>query len=520
MKKSTFPLVLGLGAAGFLAGFAGKRLITSPPASTVGEVARNSPANRDNAGDSTESSLAPAAKGTKAQPAKPSTLRSSDTLESLAALDNDSLYSRLALWMMDASEEEIAAYWATAKDKDRSNDITDLIFVNWTRLDPRAAIAAVAGTGNEHYAWWAWACHDPKGALAAAIAANPDRVNNVAWGIGEFHADWLRKNLDQIPESGRYNALSGLSKWDDTDNPEEILELLKMNGNRFNPGIFGTLIRKDPWAAFDWIKQNESTIASQYGSTNNAMDMLVKSMGESQPEALQRLADQTPSGEAKRKMEAVLFENLLKTDPDAALEQATSTQAPRIAAERLAAVGLSFAETDPAKALELTQKMLAIYPGALSGTTWIKYPNGASGSGSEIKSVQELVNGLMDKDPAKVLELTPPQAGNDGHESTFSNLASRWAKQDLVAYTNWVNQQNDPEVRNQAAAVVVSQLTQQQQFEEAAEWAMSSEKAKSQVGNVFYNWNRVNPGEAQAWLESADLPDSQKANYKRNINVE
>ena len=515
MKKSTLPLIVGLGAAGFLSGFAGKRLSSSPSISPAVKAKERVASDRESAENS---SAQPSSANVNAS--KPSSLHSTDTLESLARLDNDSLYSHLALWLLDASEQDIAAYWATLRDKkDRTKDVTDLVFINWSRLNPRGAIAAVAGTGREHCAWWAWACHDPQAALAAAIATNPDRVNNVAWGIGEFHGDWLRAHFDQIPESAKGNALSSLGKRDDTDRPEEILEFLKKNGNRFNPEIFGTLIRKDPWAAYDWIQKNGSTDASQYGSTSAAMDMLVKSMGENQPDALQRLAEQTPSGEARRKMEAVLFENLLKTDPDAALDQATSTQAPRIAAERLAAVGLSLAQTNPAKALELTRKLLVIYPDALNGTTWVKYPNGASGSGSKIKDVQELVNGLMDENPAKVMEMVPLSSeGSESSEKAFSTLASKWAKQDLVAYTNWVNEQSDPNTRDHAAVIVVNQLAQQMQFQEATEWAMSSEKTKTRVANIIYQWNRTNPDEAKAWLDAADLPDRQKQSLRDQIN--
>ncbi len=517
VKKSPFPLIFGLCAVGFLTGFVSKRLTASSHATESGPAIVKRSSSRENAGAADDASV-PSAGKAKPAAAKLSNLHSTDTLETLAALDADSLYARLALWMMDASEPEIAAYWATVKDKDRKNEITDLIFINWTRLDPQAAIAAVAGTGSEHYAWWAWACHDPKNALAAAIAANTDRVNNVAWGIGEFHGDWLREHWGQIPESARRNAIQGMVKWDDTDKPEEILEFLKKTGNGFNQGIFATLIRKDPWAAYDWIQKNGGTISRQYGSSDNAMDLLVKTMGESQPDALQRLADQTPSGEAKRKMEAVLFENLLKTDPEAALEQAQTTQAPRVAAERLAAVGLSLAQTDPDKALEMTQKLFAAYPGALEGMTWVKTPNSTSGSGGRVKVVEDLVNGLMEKSPAKVLEMVTPAAdGSSPHENAFSTLAGKWAQQDLVAYTNWVNQQNDPNIRDQAASVVVSQLTQQKHFEEALDWAMSSEKSKSNLFNIVYQWNRSNPADAKAWLESADLPDSQKENLKSSI---
>ncbi len=519
MKKSIFPLIFGLSAVGFLSGFVGKRLTHGSLATPSGAAAGQKTGTRETAGGAdAENTSTPSTKG-KPVAAKTSNFHSTDTLETLATLDNDSLYSRLALWMMDASEQDIAAYWATAKDKkDRPNEITDLVFINWTRVNPQAAIAAVAETGAEHYAWWAWACHDPKSALTAAMATNPDRVNNVTWGIGEFHGDWLREHFNEIPESARDNAIRGMVKWDDTDKPEEILEFLKKNGNQFNQRIFATLIRKDPWAAYDWIKENGTTISNQYGSTENAMELLVKTMGETQPDALQRLAEQTPSGEAKWKMESVLFENLLKTDPEAALAQAKATQAPRIAAERLAAVGLSLAQTDPAKALELTQQLFTTYPGALSGMTWVRYPNGSSGSGSSVKAVEELVNGLMDKDPAKVLEMMPPPpAGGGSDERAFSNLANKWAEQDLVAYTKWVNQQNDPVVRNEATSVVVNQLTQQQHYSEAAEWAMSAEKTPDSLFNVIYQWGRTNPDEANAWLDSADLPDIKKEQFKNNI---
>jgi hypothetical protein len=515
VKKDQIYLITGLCAAGFISGFAGKRLTDGGTA----PVSPNKPVSRSERRGAADGAVSDADSRSKPVKAKLSTLRSTDTLETIIALDDASLYSRLALWMMDASEKDIAAYWQHYRQKKvRANEINDLIFINWARLDPQAAIAASTGTGDEHYAWWAWACHDPKASLAAAIAANKDRVNNVAWGIGEFHPEWLLKHFDEIPESGHDMAIRGLTKWDDTDRPEEILEFLKKHGNEFNQRIFGTLIRKDPWAAYDWIQKNEATISSNYGSTENAMELLVKTMGETQPDALERLAQQTPSGEAKRKMEAVLFENLLKTDPEAALEQAESTKAPRIAAERLAAVGLSWAQSDPGKALELTQKLFTIYPDALDGMTWVKYPNGSSGSGSEMKVVGELVNGLMDRNPAQVLEMIPPAKGQSEHgHSAFSKLANKWAENDLVAYTNWVNQQTDPAVRDPAASVVVNQLTEQHQFQEAVEWASSSEKTKGNMFNIFYQWNRSNPDEARAWLESADISDREKEGFGKMI---
>jgi hypothetical protein len=504
MKFIRVFLLLGLGASGLLCGYAGKRLLQDRPTGVSPPAAGKAQAATAGATSAT------------AQPVtilpKPAKVHSTDTLESLAGADAGSLYGRLAAWLMDASEPDVAAYWASVKDKPRTNDITDLIFIHWTRLDPQAAIAAVAGTGPEHYAWWAWSCHDPEGALAAAIAANPDRVNNVAWGIGEFHPAWLLEHFDEIPESGRGNAISGLTKWDDTDQPLEILNFLKQHGEGFNTRIFATLIRKDPWAAYDWMKENQDVVRRNYGSEESAMKLLVDTMAKSQPDALERLAAQTPSGALKRQMEAAIFDNLLKTDPAAALEQANATKAPVIAAQRLAAVGLSQLQTDPEQAFEIARKLFANDPAALKIRSIVQGPNGTSSVGtSSNPAVTEFVDALMAKDPAQVMAMQAPPKGNpDDGNSDYVDLGLKWARQDLTDYTDWVKQQTDPAIRDAAVMPVVHELLQAQQFAEAAEWSMSSNSAKGQLFGLLYQWQRSAPDEARQWLESADLPAEEK----------
>ena len=505
MNKTPAVLILGLGIVGLVCGFAGKRLIAqSNPAAPppVASQARSA---------STRTAANPPASAANKLP-KPAKILSTDTLESLATADADSLYGRLAAWLMEASEPDVAAYWASVKDKPRANDITDLVFIHWTRLDPQAAIAAVAGTGSEHYAWWAWSCHDPKGALAAAIAANPDRVNNVAWGIGEFHPAWLLEHFDEIPESGRGNAISGLTKWDDTDQPLEMLEFLKKHDSSFRPRIFEALVRKDPWAAYDWMKENKDVVRRNYGSDESAMKLLVDTMAKSQPDALERLAAQTPSGELKRQMEAEIFDNLLKTDPAAALEQANATKAPLIAAQRLAAVGLSQLETDPEQAFEIAKKLFATNPAALKIRSVVQGPSGMqSMSTSSNPAVTAFVDALMAKDPAQVMALQPPPKGNPQNwDSDYMELGQRWAQQDLEGYTDWVKQQTDPATRDAAVLPVVNSLIESDQFADAAEWAMTSTVAKGNLFNLLYQWKRNAPDEARQWLESADLSDEEK----------
>ncbi|MCU0749158.1 MAG: hypothetical protein MUF13_06380 [Akkermansiaceae bacterium] len=507
MKPKHILLIAAVSATGFLCGIGAKRMTHGDP-----EISATDPAGPRQTRSSRLSTDDPQSQGNPVAVApRLSKLRSDDTLETLAALDAESLYPRLALWMIDASEADIAAYWESVRgQKDRPNDITDLVFINWTRLNPQGAIAAVAGSDQEHYAWWAWACHDPQGALTAALAANPDRVNNVAWGLGEFQAEWLRANWDKIPEAARSNAIRGMTKWDDTDKPLEVLEFLKKQDAPFNRGIFSTLIRKDPYAALDWMEENQTTVSRYYGDKESVMRELVETMARSQPDSLQRLADQTPSGELKRKMEAALFDNLVLTDPGAALEQAKSTKAPAIATQRLATVGMNWVERDPDKAFEVAAALFKTNPNAMSVETTVEGPDSVSSwHYSNNSTVEELVTALMTKEPARTMELQDPDS------QPFGRVANIWAELDVVSYTHWVNQQADPETRDKAASVLVNQLIQEEQFTDAAEWAMSSKTARENLINLIHQWNQSDPTEAKKWLETTNLTESERANVER-----
>lgn len=503
MKTSQVSTLLGLCAAGFLGGYAGHRAF--PSAAIANELETRQPA----AAPTRESRVGPEAPTPSRRPtAKPaaSTLKSTDTLETLAALDDKSLYARLALWMVDASEQDIAAYWQSYRQKaHRDNDINDLIFIHWTRLNPAGAIAAAAGSKDEHYAWWAWSCHDPKAALSAAIAQNPDRINNVTWGIGEFHPEWLRKHFDEIPESGRDNAFEGLAKWDDYSDPLEILKFLKEKGKGAGEGLFQTLARRDPWAAYDWFQEN--------GGRNGELGTFISTVGESNPEVLQRIADQTAPGEMKRKFEAAVFESLVKSDPEAAMKQALETKAPIIATERLATVGLSLVSTDPDKAFELAEKMFEKNPEALTLTTTIRYENGSSSSGGNHEVSTRFITSLLAEDPDRVMSMASSPSQIDGKAKlAFVSLANSWAVQDVKGYADWVNRQTNPVVREPAEGTLIDRLENNGNYSEAAEWTMSLKQQSRdlRLSSLMRSWRDSSPEEARLWLESANLPDVQK----------
>ena len=512
-NKPSLFLVLGISVAGLLVGFSAKRATIDHRSSQAGSSAP--PIHQSNSPTENPPAKIPvsAAKSTPGFAARHST----DTLETLAALDEEHLYARLALWLMDASAADIAAYWSGDSAEKNSDAFASLVFLNWTRLDPQAAIAATAGTSNDYLGWWAWACHDPKASLVAAIAAGPDFVESVAMGIGEFHPEWLRQHLQEIPESAREAAVQAMSKWDVMEKPLESLKFMKENGGDPEPETLKALARQDPWAAFDWAKQQSDTIG--YRSIQDPIQVVIETMATEYPDDLARLAAQTPSGEVKLKMEAAMFANLLKTDPAAALEQADSTTIPRTAAERYAAIGLSLTKTDPEQALHLAQRLLTACPDALNMSIRIELPDDSTAtSGITIPGVDDFITELITKSPARLMDLSIGTARQE--DGPFDRFSQQWIERDPVAYTNWINQQNDAKAREAGGEMIVRNLQQQQHFEEAAEWAMSLKDAeRDPLRSLLADWTRSDPEAASNWLESSDLPPDRKAEIKSLVKL-
>jgi hypothetical protein len=397
--------------------------------------------------------------------------------------------------------------------------IADLVFINWTRLNPSGAIAAVAGTKDDYFPWWAWAAHDPQAALAAATATSPKMVGWVARGIGGFHPDWLREHLDQIPEESRSRAFSSFKEVGDTENPLETLKFIQENAMGFDKGIFKSLVQKDPWEAFEWMQQNPSLLTDRHRSEEGPLDILLDTMITDHPDDLERLMAQTPSGELKRKMEAAMFENLLATDPEAAIAQAKATDSTVIAAERFAKIGLGLIKTDPEQAFEMAKNLMAINPGGQDTSMRVEYPNGYSTWGGSENGSSELIAALIAKDPARLMEIAiPPDGGKPNQSPFFSRATHQWANQDLLSYANWVNQQSDPGVREAAVGPVINQLSELGQFTEALEWARSSGTTEnSYLASIFYRWGRADPASAAGWLETSGLPAEKAAGLQENI---
>ncbi len=515
MKNTPLFVILGLSGAGLLTGLTARwmtREVAVVPAPVLVET---------KSADVVKIPEAAVSKPDKAAPIPVPLPASTDTVETLLALDDATLYPRLAAWLLSAGEQDIAAYWNGYRPmQNRKTYIADLVFINWTRLNPAGAIAAVAGTKDHYFPWWAWTAHDPQAALAAAIDTAPKMVGWVARGIGGFHPDWLREHLDQIPEESRSRAFSSFKEVGDTENPLETLKFLQENSMDFDKGIFKSLVQKDPWQAFEWLQQNPSLLTDRYRSEDGPLDILLDTMVTDHPDDLKRLVAQTPSGELKRKMEAAMFDNLLATDPAAAIAEAKATDSTAIATERFAKIGLGLIKTDPEQAFEMVKNLMEINPGGRATSMRVEYPNGSSswGGGSENGST-ELIAALIARDPGRLMEMAiPPDGGKPNQSPFFSRAAGQWANQDLLSYTNWVNQQTDPGIREAAVGPVINQLSQLGQFTEALEWVRSSETTEnSYLTSIFYQWGRADPAGAAGWLETSGLSAEKTARLQENI---
>ncbi len=483
MNKTSVFVFAGLCVAGLLSGMGARRLFTNPVESAVTEKTVGTPT-------------------VASRPSPVSFPRTKSTDESLAALDGDGLYGRLAHWLIDAGEPEIAAYWAACRQREIRPEIADLIFIQWTRLNPQGALAT-----GELRAWWAWACHDPQAALTAALAAGPAQVENVARGLGEFHPAWLRQHFSELPEEAREAAFSGLGRWGDSENPLEMLNFAKEHRMGFDASTFKALVSKDPWAALDWAKENR-----------RGLEVLASQLAEERPDELARLAAQSPSGAIKRKMEAALFANLIKTDPEAAIAQAEAADVPRIAAERFAAVGLALVNTDPAKAFELAKDLFTACPDAMMKRYVFQLPDsGGGGWSSGVPGVREFLSALLVEDPARIMDTI---TATSDREYVFDELSDQWLERDVAAYTEWVKRQTDPSIHDDAANELIGRLQRDHQYREAVEWMMTLtvRTGSHDLGQMFYQWRQINPAEPLEWLEAATLPEKEKQNLRNLLS--
>ena len=442
-------------------------------------------------------------------------------MESLLELDDSELYGPLGLWLLDASAADIGRFWNGYMEREPSGWwISDLVFANWTLLDPLGAIRA-ADDKRAGSAWWGWTMNDPDAAVEHMLDLAPDKAHYVMRALGFYHPDEVERVLEEHPELKMSSAVEGMAKDLAREDPRAALELLREHGRHWDTDVLEDWARDDPRAAFEWALEQPGTHWGQ-----RSLERLVSMLGREDPEMLAELAAAQPAGRVRRELDKAVFRNLLNEDPEAALESAREVGAPRIAAERLAAVGWRMLAENPERAFGLFGEMLERCPERDEPPDDDRLSQWSSSSGGGVEGVRELTNGLLEVDPGRLLEFmadldSGKDAGSDGSGSEY--VSGLWMQRDVEAYAGWVNEQADERLRDRGAGMIAGQLARDGRHAEAMAWAESrslEDGRESSIGSVAQQWIHEEREGVQAWLEGAEISERLRERLTRQLESE
>lgn len=506
------PLAAVLGVAagvgvGKLGGNTAAAASTAPPEATTAAT----PSKRDPKPGSTHS---PAQ--AKLTLVKPGPLpKSTDTVETLLQLDRGPLYARLGLWLLDASEEDMNAFWEGYHEREDPNDtIKDLLFTQWGKKNAAGMLACARRTGCEVSAMWSWSMSDPEGMLAYVKGKDPRMANYGLRGLAYFHPELARQMLEDDPSLANTFEMEQLAEMLCKGDPKAEMDFMAKyrNDEYFGRQSLKKWAAQDPHRAFEWL--------TDHGGDAFARQEFFETVMREHPEVLPELAATLPNGTMRRQIESAAFSQLAETDPDKALEEASKIEVPRLAAERLSVLGRILAGEDPARAFEVLGELFTKCPDVANRMSWTRYPDGSGSGGGGVVGFQEFVQALATKEPAQTmqtlldLEARAPAEANGGPYGQ-SNLAAyqvarTWAAKDLESFTSWTESQQTPELRDMGASFASEQLMGRNDYSGAAAWALRLSKVEAQTNalvSVVSTWGVVDRAAAQRWFEETQLPE-------------
>jgi len=444
---------------------------------------------------------------------KPPLPVSTETAESLLRYGNNDLYAPLALWLLDASADQIGGFWAAYLKRGTPKDrIRDLIFTQWAKCDPQGLLAAARRTGQEGSAWWAWGMADPAAALAASEGQPQAIRDEVIKGIAAADPQRGIGMLEQDPRLMKVLDMDALVKFACRKGGREGVEfLLSVDANFALDTPFKDWVGKDPHAASAWL--------NELGDEHWLLVLFLQRVEATDPAAVKEIAAGLPAGALKRSLEAELFTRLAASDPEKAVEEAHATDSPRVAAERFALLGSELLKgRKPEEALKLLGELLAKCPDApRRGMPQVSPTFHGSVPGS-VTGVPELIAGLAEWNPRVTMEVMLEAGPVD---NTWE-VARKWLQAQPEEFATWCEQQRDPAVADGGAGLLSQALLKQNDYAGAIAWGMrvSDEKARFfPLGQAFHEWVRQDREAALQWLgqEGARVDEPLRRQFEKSI---
>lgn len=339
----------------------------------------------------------------------------------------------LAMRVADANVAELSAIWdVLAKEIPWSNELTDLVMLRWTALDPASALVAAEKGGHPENAWWSWGCNDPEAALAAARSSPYNRaVYFVLQAIAQNDPARAQELLAQYPSEANsigYFIAMGLRSH---ERFEEAMEM-EMKTGSWSSETFREWANRDPDRAMQWFMDHRELRGVQMQK-----DSFFKALMASHPEKAEEFLTSLPAGSMKYRFQEQFLESLASTNPDRAIALAREEKSPSRRADLLASVAKNYIGSDREQALDFLREIATSGEPIMGAYQQTVYPNGSSG-GVRDSPRSELISDLITIAPQEVMAIAMETSSESSPAYTVSQIAEQWRRNDPEGLWSWL----------------------------------------------------------------------------------
>ena len=411
------------------------------------------------------------------------------------------------LWLATASSSDIAAAWADlATEEPQDHALLDCLLDRWVEVNPRAALAAVAGSPWEPMAWTSWGKADPGAAVREAKARESIHLWRAVLGAAASDPMAARRWMEENPSLESPVMISaikdGLSR----------LDWRKAVEFKFDQGTLRRWAEAEPNRALRWALEHTSKVEAR------AWEGIIDHIDDQARSTLAGQTEKMPADAARFEIESALVSWTARTNPEAALrmaadaESSTSRNLLKIkAGVRLAGAG------DTARSLEVLGEVMAATKPDDDAMT-VVYPHGQSNSqGPSHGEISDWLATLVRTEPASTLDVLRKMekrgttSWSQASGSYLETAAESWVALDQQGFGDYVR--NLPEGSERESLVAkgastllelsVSSRDDSGSGDEALRWAhehASPAQREVLLRSLVARWVDRGPNSAQAYF--------------------